>query len=127
MNGQLLYDYNADGVMVTTPTGSTGYNLSDGGPIVEPKAKLIMRTPICPHTLNKRSIIVSPEDVIEIEVPAGKEGQEQLVEATFDGGHNVTMKTGEKIRIVQSEKTTEIMQINQVSFLEILHKKLNGI
>lgn len=124
VNGQFLNDYNADGVIVTTPTGSTGYNLSAGGPIVEPKARLIMLTPICPHTLNKRSIILSPEDVIEIVIPEGREGQEQVVEASFDGGSKVVLRTGDSIRIVKSEKTTEIIKLNQVSFLEVLHKKM---
>ena len=125
VNGQFLNEYNADGIIVSTPTCSTGYSLSAGGPIVEPKAKLIMLTPICPHTLNARSIILSPEDEVIIEVPADRNGQEQAVEASFDGTHMVSMKTGEKIRIVASEKTTEIIQINKVSFLEVLHKKMS--
>lgn len=125
VNGQFLNDYNADGVIVTTPTGSTGYNLSAGGPIIEPKAKLIMLTPICPHTLNKRSIILSPEDEIEIVIPVGREGQEQEVEASFDGSNKVSLSTGDKIRIVKSDKTTEIIHLNQVSFLEVLHKKMS--
>ena len=125
VNGQFLNNYSADGVIVTTPTGSTGYNLSAGGPIVEPKARLIMITPICPHTLNQRSIILSPEDVIEIEISEGREGCVQTVEANFDGNHVVPMHTGERIKIVQSEKTTDIIQLNKVSFLEVLHKKLS--
>lgn len=125
VNGQFLNDYQADGVIVTTPTGSTGYNLSAGGPIIEPKAKLMMLTPICPHTMNRRSIILSPEDEIEIEIPEGKEGQIQVVEASFDGSHAVEMRTGDRIRIVKSEKITEFIQLNQVSFLEVLHKKMS--
>lgn len=125
VNGQFLNEYNADGVIVTTPTGSTGYNLSAGGPIVDPKAQLLMLTPICPHTLNARSIILSPEDEIEIEIPEGKEGQIQEVEANFDGTNVIPMRTGDRIRIVKSEKTTEIIQINRVSFLEVLHKKMS--
>ncbi|MCM1064107.1 MAG: NAD(+)/NADH kinase [Eubacterium sp.] len=124
VNGQFLNHYNADGMIVTTPTGSTGYNLSAGGPLIEPKAKLIMLTPICPHTLNKRSIILSPEDVIEIEIPEGRGGRIQTVEANFDGCHVIPMRTGDRIRIVRSEKTTEFLQLNQVSFLEVLHKKM---
>ncbi len=124
VNGQFLNHYNADGVIVTTPTGSTGYNLSAGGPLIEPKAKLIMLTPICPHTLNKRSIILSPEDVIEIEIPEGRGGRIQTVEANFDGCHVIPLRTGDRIRVVQSEKTTEFLQLNQVSFLEVLHKKM---
>lgn len=125
VNGQFLNHYHADGMIVTTPTGSTGYNLSAGGPLVEPKAQLLMLTPICPHTLNKRSIILSPEDVIEIEIQEGKEGRSQLVDASFDGTHIVHMRTGDRIRIAKSEKITEIIQLNQVSFLEVLHKKFS--
>ncbi len=127
VNGQFLHDYEADGMIVTTPTGSTGYNLSAGGPLIEPKAKLITLTPICPHSLNQRSIILSPEDEIEIEIPVGREGRSQTVEASFDGSHNVILGTGDRIRIVQSEKTTEFIQLNQVSFLEVLHKKMREV
>lgn len=125
VNGQFLNAYNGDGIIITTPTGSTGYNLSAGGPIVEPKARMIMLTPVAPHTLNARSIILSPEDEIVIEIPKGREGEEQTVVASFDGSHSVTMKTGDSIRIKKSEKTTEFIKINQVSFLDVLHKKLS--
>lgn len=124
INGQFLHNYNADGMIVTTPTGSTGYNLSAGGPLIEPKAKLIMLTPICPHSLNQRSIILSPEDEIDIEIPEGREGKSQTVEVNFDGSHKVALCTGDRIRIVQSEKITEFIQLNQVSFLEVLNKKM---
>ena len=125
VNGQFLNDYKADGMIITTPTGSTGYNLSAGGPLVEPRAKLIVLTPICPHSLNQRSIILSPEDVIEIDIPQGREGRIQTVEASFDGTHVIPLETGDRIRIVQSEKITEFIQLNQVSFLEVLHKKMS--
>ncbi len=125
VNGQFLNEYDADGVIVTTPTGSTGYNLSAGGPIVDPKAKLIMLTPICPHTLHARSIILSPEDVVEIEVSAAREGRQQQLEASFDGTNVVPMDAGDRIRIVMSEKTTEMIHINKVSFLEVLHRKMS--
>jgi len=125
VNGQFLNEYSADGVIVTTPTGSTGYNLSAGGPLIEPKARLIMVTPICPHTLNQRSIILSPEDTVEIVIPEGREGRDQEVEVNFDGGNELILHTGDSIRIVKSEKTTEFIQLNQVSFLEVLHKKLS--
>lgn len=124
VNGQFLNAYCADGMIVTTPTGSTGYNLSAGGPLVEPGAKLIMLTPICPHTLNQRSIILSAEDVIEIEIPQNSDGSMQTVEASFDGGHGIPLRTGERIRITQSEKITEFLRLNRVSFLEVLHGKM---
>ncbi len=126
VNGQFLNDYSADGVIVTTPTGSTGYNLSAGGPLVEPGARLIMLTPICPHSLNQRSIILSSEDVIEIEIPARREGGSQTVEASFDGSHVIPLRTGDRLRIVRSRETTEFLKLNQVSFLDVLHRKMKG-
>lgn len=125
VNGQLLNKYYADGMIIATPTGSTGYNLSAGGPIIEPKAETILITPICPHTLNNRSIILSAEDVVTIEIDEGRYGLRQEVSAIFDGSHRVSLTTGDKIEIKRSEKRTAIIKLNQVSFLEILHRKLS--
>lgn len=125
VNGQFLKEYQADGVIVATPTGSTGYNLSVGGPIVEPKAKLLLVTPICPHTLNARSIILSPEDKVEIEIGKGREESVQQVEVNFDGSHKLTLYTGDKVEIEKAEVTTGIVKLSRVSFLEVLHKKLS--
>jgi len=125
VNGRLLNTYSADGVIITTPTGSTGYSLSAGGPIVNPQAKLIMLTPICPHTLNSRSIILSSEDVVEIAIPKGREGQTQCLEASFDGSYSVSVQTEDKIQIMKSEKATEILRISKASFLDVLHKKMS--
>ena len=84
-----------------------------------------MLTPISPHTLNARSIILSPEDEIEIVVADGREGSQQTVEANFDGAHKVLLKTGDKVRIVASRRTTQIAKINCESFLEVLHRKIS--
>lgn len=127
VNDKFLHDYCADGVIVATPTGSTGYNLSAGGPIVEPSARLLLLTPICPHTLNTRSIVFSPEDEITVEIPEGKDGREQMVEANFDGSNSVTLKTGDRILIRRSDKTTGIVRLNTESFLTVLHKKMSEI
>ena len=125
VNGQFLNEYQADGVILATPTGSTGYNLSAGGPIVEPKAELILITPISPHTLNTRSIILAPSDVVEIEIGGGREGRVQQVEVNFDGSHNVTLYTGDKVIIERAVRATGIVKLNKASFLEVLHKKLS--
>lgn len=125
VNDLFLNDYCADGVIVATPTGSTGYNLSAGGPIVEPSASLLLLTPICPHTLNTRSIVFSPEDEITVEIPEGKDGHEQVVEANFDGSNTITLKTGDRVLIRRSDKTTGIIRLNTESFLAVLHKKMS--
>lgn len=125
VNGQFLNSYSADGMIVATPTGSTGYNMSAGGPIVEPGARLLLMTPICPHTLNTRSIVLAPEDEIRIEIPAGKDGLLQTVEASYDGSHKTRLKTGESIMIRRADKTTGILKLNTESFLTVLHKKMS--
>lgn len=125
VNGQFLCEYSADGVIITTPTGSTGYNLSAGGPIVEPTAKLLMLTPVCPHTLGARTIILSADDEIEIVIPERKDGRRQEVEANFDGAGKISIEAGDKIRIKKARKSTKFIRINKVSFLDVLHKKLS--
>lgn len=125
VNGQFLNSYSADGIIVATPTGSTGYNMSAGGPIVEPCARLLLLTPICPHTLNTRSIILAPEDEIRIEIPQGRDGHLQTVEANFDGSHKIILQTGDHIVISKTAKTTGILKLNTESFLVVLHKKMS--
>jgi len=125
VNGQFLKEYGADGILVATPTGSTGYNMSAGGPIVEPGARILLMTPICPHTLHSRSIVLSSEDEIGISVGANRDGRKQIVEVAFDGGHQVELTIGDRICIKRSEKVTRIIKLNKVSFLEVLHKKMS--
>lgn len=125
VNGQFLNEYNADGIIISTPTGSTGYNLSAGGPIVEPKARLMVITPICPHTLNTRSIVLSAEDEIVVEMEAGKENEVFQAEVNFDGGHMAALKVGDRIVVTKSEKTADIVKLSKRSFVEALHKKMS--
>lgn len=125
VNGRLLSTYSADGMIISTPTGSTAYNLSAGGPIVEPRARLIMMTPVCSHTLvNNRTIILAEEDVIDIEIGIYKPGEKQEVDASFDGRNPVSLNEGDKIRVIRSDKATRIMKLREVSFLDTLHKKM---
>lgn len=125
VNGQFLNSFSADGMIVATPTGSTGYNMSAGGPVVEPAANLLLLTPICPHTLNTRSIVLAPEDEIRIEIPQGKDGRLQAVEANFDGSCKIGLQTGDSIVIRKASKTTGILKLNTESFLAVLHKKMS--
>ena len=92
---------------------------------MEPKAELILITPISPHTLNTRSIVLAPGDRVEIEIGTGRGESIQQVEVNFDGSHNVTLYTGDKVEIERAVTTTGIVKLNRASFLEVLHKKLS--
>lgn len=125
VNEQYLNSFTADGIIVSTPTGSTGYSLSAGGPIISPTASMLMLTPICPHTLNSRSIVFSSRDRIRIRIGEGRRGGRDEACVTFDGDTFVRMKTGDYVEIRKSTEVTRIMKINQVSFLEVLRNKLS--
>ena len=124
VNGKLLCELNADGIIVATPTGSTGYNMSAGGPIVEPGADLIILTPICAHTLNTRSIILKPDDNVEVVVGNGRNGGSITVEASSDGNDRYNMESGDRIEIKRSDNTASLIKLSDDSFLQILNKKL---
>jgi len=126
VNGQLLYTCHADGFLVATPTGSTGYNLSAGGPIVEPHARLILLTPICPHTMHFRTIVLSAEDEVAIEIGENKKGAVQEVEACFDGSVKMEMHAGDRMEIKEALKVAEMLKLSQDSFVEVLHKKMDA-
>lgn len=126
VNGELLNAYEADGVIISTPTGSTAYNLSAGGPIVEPTASMIVITPICSHALNTRSIVLSAEDEIVIEIGKGRHQMTEEVFVTFDGTDTVNLVTGNKVTIRKANTATRILKLSQVSFLETLRRKMKG-
>ena len=123
IDDQFLCSYYADGLVVATPTGSTGYNMSAGGPIIEPSAHMILVTPICPHTLNSRSLLFSPEKVITLELLNGRDGGSMQAIASFDGSGTILLNSGDKIEIKMSKKTTKIIRLGRVSFLEMISKK----
>lgn len=125
VNDQYLNSFTADGMIISTPTGSTGYSLSAGGPIVSPTASLLLLTPICPHTLNSRSIIFSGEDRIRIEIGESRRGGRDEACVTFDGASSFPVRTGDYVEIQKSRSVTRILKINQVSFLEVLRDKLS--
>ena len=124
VNGKLLKVYSGDGIMVSTPTGSTGYNLSAGGPIASPQSELMLITPICPHTFNTRTVILSPLDVVEIEIARGRDGKQQEVEVNFDGNYKENLYSGDKVVIKRALSTTKIIKLSEESFLEVLHSKM---
>lgn len=124
VNDILVDTYHGDGVIIATPTGSTGYNLSAGGPVAAPSSNVLMITPICPHTMSQRSILVSSDDEITVLIDKSKKTQKEEAIATFDGRMGMELKAGDEIRIKRAEKVTKLIKINQKSFYEILRSKL---
>ena len=126
VNRKFLKQYSADGIIITTPTGSTAYNLSAGGPILEPCANIIAITPICSHSLGSRSIVFSTDSVIQIEICEDRHLEENETKVYFDGNASFALQTGDRIEITKSVLDTKIIKLNRLSFIEVLHKKLLG-
>ncbi len=120
-DGQELQHYSADGIIVATPTGSTAYNLSAGGPVVSPTAPVYIMTPICSHSLNGRAVILDDSSVLEIRV----ESPLQIV--AFDGEHVTSLQVGDIVRIYKSEERTPLVKIRRGSFLKVLREKMAGV
>lgn len=124
VNGRFLNSYAADGVIVATPTGSTAYNLSAGGPILEPDSSMILMTPISPHSMINRSIVFGDNAMVEIEL-TGTGAAGALV--AFDGSGSVAeLKDGDILQIEMSDRRTKIVTLSKESFLEILRNKMSG-
>ena len=124
VNDEYLNSYNADGIIISTPTGSTGYSLSVGGPIVSPSGEMTIMTPIAPHTLNTRSIVFPAEDVITVEMGEGRHNDCEKGLASFDGDSEIPMITGDRIVIRKAEVKTRILKLNHLSFVEVLRQKM---
>ena len=121
-----LNSYNADGIIIATPTGSTGYSLSCGGPIISPSAAMTVMTPIAPHTLNTRSIIFPEDDVITVELGEGRRQIQENGLASFDGDVEVPMSTGDRIVIKKASVSVKILKLNHLSFVEVLRQKMSN-
>ena len=124
VNGEYLITYPADGLIVSTPTGSTAYNLSAGGPIVRPQTDCIVMTPVCPHVLNKSSVIFGGEDVLEVRMTQSRSGVEERV-VTFDCTYYINLVSGDRIVISRSDTRASLIRIGKHNFLQILRNKLS--
>lgn len=124
VNGTFLNRYSADGIIIATPTGSTGYNLSAGGPIVHPTADIVLATPICAHTLNSRSIAFSADAQIDIVIKGRFSEKNQTKIVSFDGASEIALENEDVISSVKSEKYAKILRLNDISFVENIGKKM---
>lgn len=124
VNNELVYRYRGDGVLLSTPTGSTGYNLSAGGPVLRPNNKMIVLTPICPHSLNTRSIVLSGNDEVTVKVEKSKKTQENEAITTFDGKESIILHADDIIEIKKSGLETKIVKFYENNFFETLRTKI---
>ena len=120
VNGEPLTDFNADGLIVATPTGSTAYSLSAGGPILDPESGVFVITPICPHVLTNRSIIVAEGSTIEIEAS----DPDYPVFLTLDGRKPIHVERGSVVTIRKAKKTLPLASLPDVSFFSVVRQKL---
>lgn len=126
VNGELLDTFIADGVIVSTPTGSTGYNISAGGPVIAPNVNAIAVTPACPHSLHDRSFIIDGDDTIEIKLLEGKNQRIETAVISVDGRLFDTIQSGESLYIKKSEVYTKIALMNKTNFYHKMRCKLTG-
>ena len=119
LNGEYLTSYWADGLIVSTPTGSTGYSLSCGGPVIVPTAKSLVLTPIAPHNLNARPLVISDDTVIRLKVS----GREDHHLVSLDS-RIATLENGTEIEIRKADFTIKMIEYTSESFLKTLRNKL---
>lgn len=125
VNGELMDTYVCDGLIFSTPTGSTAYNLSAGGPVLTPEVKAFIITPICPHSLNKRSLVLSYKDKLTVEIGKSKEIMDDYAVVNVDGSNMIELMTGEQLQIHCSENETQIVKLTKAGFYNRLRDKLN--
>ena len=119
-----LCAYRADGVILSTATGSTGYSLSAGGPIVSPDAFLILMTALAPHSLNSRTVVLPKDVTVCVELGEDRAGGEGGAEVTFDGDVSMRLNSGDKVFIRRSELVTSLVRVHHTSFVEVLSRKM---
>ena len=124
VNDMFFDEYEADGVIVSTPTGSTGYNLSAGGPIASPKSNLIILTPLAPYSLSKKSVVLDPGDRIRICLLEKRKLQESHATVAFDGNENIDIEADDTVDISVSAHTLKLISFGNVNFYERLRKKI---
>jgi NAD+ kinase len=120
VDGEPLTEFNADGLIIATPTGSTAYSLSAGGPLMTPQSGVLVITPICPHVLTNRSIIVSDGSVIEVEASE----PDYPVYLTVDGRDPLRLETGAIVRITKAARTLPLAVMPDTSFFSVVRQKL---
>lgn len=122
-NGQKIPSYYGDGIIVATPTGSTAYSLAAGGPIVEPSVEVLLVTPICPHSLNQRPLVLPADGTLELSTQF--KTTQTSAYASIDGQIHFSLPVGASVKITRSAVKAKIIRNTQKDFFSIVNKKLN--
>ncbi len=125
INETEIESYSADGLIICTPTGSTAYNLAAGGPIINPTCKNFVLTPVCPHSLTTRSVVLAKDDVVKIKIldqSAGRDTLDPMV--VYDGRRGLDVHPGDLIRVCKAEEVTPFIKMTKISFAKILKDKM---
>ena len=124
VNGEPLSAFNADGIILATPTGSTGYSFSAGGPVVSPSASLLIMTPVAAHMINSGSIIFADTERIRVEIGHDRDGKPETAAVYFDGEDECLLDRGDAVEVRKAQETTKMIKLSNMSFLEILRHKM---
>ena len=119
---QFVTSVRSDGLIIATPTGSTAYNLSAGGPVVHPAMDAMVLTPIAPHTLTHRPIVIPSEREVRVRAASGNAGAEIYI--TFDGQHGFALQEGEEVSVTRTAKPIRLVRAANRNYFEVLRKKL---
>ncbi len=120
VNGELVTRYAADGLILATPTGSTAHSISAGGPVVAPRVEAIIATPICPHTLSMRPLVIPPSSKVDVDMVSCDED----TAVTADGSRAFGVKPGDRVVVERSEHRARLVDVAERSYYEILRIKM---
>ncbi|MDO4938994.1 MAG: NAD(+)/NADH kinase [Lachnospiraceae bacterium] len=126
VNGELLNEYLADGIIVSTPTGSTAYNLAAGGPIVDTAADVMILTPICPHAFMARSVVLGMDNAVEVQI-TGDSDEELPADVAFDGEIRGHLPAGTSVRITRANTVIPMIRLCGDTYFKTLRNKMNQI
>ncbi|MBQ8357201.1 MAG: NAD(+)/NADH kinase [Clostridia bacterium] len=121
--GELVSAYRADGMIVATPTGSTAYSMSAGGPIADPNLNCLLVTPVCPHSLSARPLLFRDDARVEIKNTCQRE---KMLYLTVDGRINFEIYRGDMVRVTRSDMTTRLIRLRRGGFYNKLQQKMNS-
>ncbi len=122
-NDKLVYSFSGDGIIVATPTGSTAYSLSAGGPVAPPDMQMIITTPVCPHSIHIRPVIASGDTFVKIKLTEESDNKGML---NVDGQNITPLTCGDEVIFKRSLKTAKLISLEEKNFYDILRYKLSG-